>query len=174
MIRNITRVYEHPTHEPSKIRPGIVRKSGALRNLQFKTEVDGLTIGEPLRVGDRTIKVVRDEKNKPRIVEIGENGVEVPPPQYKFSRPLKLKEARLRGMLVLTRHKDESIIIGDNIVITVVDIRGDKVRLGINASVEIPVHRQEIYEAIQRENKQAAQNDPNAAGKAAGQEPPKK
>ena len=66
-------------------------------------------------------------------------------------------------MLVLSRHRDESIIIGDDIVITVVDIRGDKVRLGINAPVEIPVHRQEVYEAIQRENRQAAQVDPAAA-----------
>ncbi|MFO1021512.1 MAG: carbon storage regulator CsrA, partial [Planctomycetales bacterium] len=56
-------------------------------------------------------------------------------------------------MLVLSRQRDESIIIGDNIVITVVDIRGDKVRLGINAPTEIPVHRQEVYEAIQRENR---------------------
>lgn len=54
-------------------------------------------------------------------------------------------------MLVLSRHRDESIIIGDNIVITVVDIRGDKVRLGIQAPTDIPVHRQEVYEAIQRE-----------------------
>jgi len=67
-------------------------------------------------------------------------------------------------MLVLSRHRDESIIIGDDIRITVVDIRGDKVRLGINAPVEIPVHRQEIYEAIRRENRRAAQRvlDPNS------------
>jgi carbon storage regulator len=69
-------------------------------------------------------------------------------------------------MLVLSRHRDESIIIGDDIKITVVDIRGDKVRLGINAPVEIPVHRQEVYEAIQRENRQAAQMDPTAAREA--------
>lgn len=55
-------------------------------------------------------------------------------------------------MLVLSRCRDESIIIGNNIIITIVDIRGDKVRLGINAPAEIPVHRQEVYEAIQREN----------------------
>lgn len=55
-------------------------------------------------------------------------------------------------MLVLSRQRDESIMIGDNIVITIVDIRGDKVRLGINAPTEIPVHRQEVYEAIIREN----------------------
>ncbi len=57
-------------------------------------------------------------------------------------------------MLVLSRQRDESIFIGDNIKITVVDIRGDKVRLGIEAPTEIPVHRQEVYEAIQRENQQ--------------------
>ncbi|MDA0834029.1 MAG: carbon storage regulator CsrA [Planctomycetota bacterium] len=58
-------------------------------------------------------------------------------------------------MLVLSRQRDESIIIGDNIVITVVDIRGDKVRLGIQAPTEISVHRQEVYEAIQREQQRA-------------------
>ncbi|MBI2824254.1 MAG: carbon storage regulator CsrA [Planctomycetia bacterium] len=63
-------------------------------------------------------------------------------------------------MLVLSRQRDESIMIGDNIVITVVDIRGDKVRLGISAPTEIPVHRQEVYEAIQRENLRASQLDP--------------
>lgn len=59
-------------------------------------------------------------------------------------------------MLVLSRHRDESIIIGDNIVITVVDVRGDKVRLGIDAPTDIPVHRQEVYEAIQRERQHGA------------------
>ena len=59
-------------------------------------------------------------------------------------------------MLVLSRQRDESIIIGDNVVITVVDVRGDKVKLGIDAPKEISVHRQEVYEAIQRENRQAA------------------
>ena len=54
-------------------------------------------------------------------------------------------------MLVLSRHRDESIMIGDDIVITVVDIRGDKVRLGIQAPTNVPVHREEIYEAIKRE-----------------------
>ena len=68
---------------------------------------------------------------------------------------------RSSEMLILTRRISESIIIGDNIVITVVDIRGDKVRLGIEAPKEIPVHRQEVYEAIQRENalKTNAPND---------------
>lgn len=65
-------------------------------------------------------------------------------------------------MLVLSRHRDESIIIGDDIVVTIVDIRGDKVRLGIDAPTDIPVHRREVYEAIQRENRKAAQMDPAA------------
>lgn len=59
-------------------------------------------------------------------------------------------------MLVLSRHRDESIMIGDDIVVTIVDIRGDKVRLGIDAPTHVPVHRQEVYEAIQRENRKAA------------------
>ncbi len=54
-------------------------------------------------------------------------------------------------MLVLSRQKDESIMIGDDVEITIVDVRGDKVRLGITAPREIPVHRKEVYEAIQRE-----------------------
>ncbi len=59
-------------------------------------------------------------------------------------------------MLVLSRQRDESIIIGDNVQVTVVDIRGDKVRLGIIAPPEISVHRKEVYDAIQRENRKAA------------------
>ncbi|MBL1218188.1 MAG: carbon storage regulator [Planctomycetes bacterium] len=59
-------------------------------------------------------------------------------------------------MLVLSRQRDETIMIGDDIEITVVDIRGDKVRLGINAPTSIAVHRKEVYEAIKRENEQAA------------------
>jgi carbon storage regulator len=54
-------------------------------------------------------------------------------------------------MLVLSRRKDESLMIGDDITIVVVEIRGDKVRLAIQAPNEIPVHRQEVYQAIQRE-----------------------
>ena len=60
-------------------------------------------------------------------------------------------------MLVLSRQRDESIVIGENVVVTIVDIRGDKVRLGIQAPGEIPVHRQEVYEAIQRENRRGGQ-----------------
>ena len=58
-------------------------------------------------------------------------------------------------MLVLSRQRDETIMIGDEIEITVVDIRGDKVRLGISAPRQVQVHRKEVYEAIQRENTSA-------------------
>ena len=73
-------------------------------------------------------------------------------------------------MLVLSRHRDESIIIGDNIVITVVDVRGDKVRLGIDAPTDIPVHRQEVYDAIQRERQAggSSENPSNAAAQKHG------
>src|SRR3982750_4603315 len=77
-----------------------------------------------------------------------------------------------KTMLVLSRHRDESIIIGDDIVITVVDIRGDKVRLGIAAPIEISVHRQEVYEAIQRENRQASRLDPPDARQLESLNPP--
>jgi carbon storage regulator len=65
-------------------------------------------------------------------------------------------------MLVLSRQKDESIIIGDDVEITIVDVRGDKVRLGINAPREISVHRKEVYEAIQREKAQKAEQAESA------------
>ena len=63
-------------------------------------------------------------------------------------------------MLVLSRKRDEVIKIGDDIEITVVDIRGDKVRLGITAPKEVMVHRKEVYEDIRRENQAAAQVKP--------------
>ena len=53
-------------------------------------------------------------------------------------------------MLVLSRKKNESIVINNDITIVVVEIRGDKVRLGVEAPKEVPVHRQEVYDAIQR------------------------
>lgn len=59
-------------------------------------------------------------------------------------------------MLVLSRQRDQSIMIGDEIEITIVDVRGDKVRVGINAPKHISVHRKEVYEAIRRENEAKA------------------
>lgn len=60
-------------------------------------------------------------------------------------------------MLVLSRHRDESIVINDNITVTVIEIRGDKVRLGIEAPNEIPINRQEIHDKILKE-RQAVQS----------------
>jgi len=54
-------------------------------------------------------------------------------------------------MLVLSRKKSESIVINDSIEITVIEVRGDKVRLGINAPRQLPVHRKEVYDAIKRD-----------------------
>lgn len=54
-------------------------------------------------------------------------------------------------MLVLTRKKDEKIMFGDSITIVVIEIRGDKVRLGIEAPKDVPVHREEVYRALKRE-----------------------
>lgn len=81
-------------------------------------------------------------------------------------------------MLVLSRQRDETIMIGDEIEITVVDIRGDKVRLGINAPRLVQVHRKEVYEAIKRENAEASRvqiNDLDVANRSLrqlGQEMP--
>lgn len=68
-------------------------------------------------------------------------------------------------MLVLSRQRDQSIVIGDDIEITIVDVRGDKVRVGINAPRHVSVHRKEVYEAIRRENeaKLAGQPAPPAS-----------
>ena len=62
-------------------------------------------------------------------------------------------------MLVLSRSKDESIMIGDDVRITIVDIQGKKVRLGITAPKEISVHRLEIYEAIQKQSKEMKEQE---------------
>ena len=74
-------------------------------------------------------------------------------------------------MLVLSRQRDETIMIGDDVKITVVDIRGDKVRLGIDAPRHIQVHRQEVYEAIQRENQEAAKLNPDVISKVISAKP---
>ena len=69
-------------------------------------------------------------------------------------------------MLVLSRKKNESIVINNDITIVVVEIRGDKVRLGVEAPKEVPVHRREVYDAICR-NEQSSQtrtNEADAAG----------
>jgi len=70
-------------------------------------------------------------------------------------------------MLVLSRKKNESIVINDDITIVVVEIRGDKVRLGVEAPKEVPVHRREVYEAIQR-SEQAGGGKPKKEAGATG------
>lgn len=73
-------------------------------------------------------------------------------------------------MLVLSRKKNESIVINNDITIVVVEIRGDKVRLGVEAPKEVPVHRREVYEAIKRNELAAqAQESANAASEAASE-----
>ncbi len=61
-------------------------------------------------------------------------------------------------MLILSRKKDESIVVGDNIVIRVVDIEEGRVKLGISAPADVSIHRKEVYEAIRKENREAAVN----------------
>lgn len=70
-------------------------------------------------------------------------------------------------MLVLSRQRDESVMIGDDVEVTVVDVRGEKVRLGIRAPRAVSVHRKEIYDAIRRENQSAAQLSPGDLPQAA-------
>jgi carbon storage regulator len=62
-------------------------------------------------------------------------------------------------MLVLSRQRNESIMIGDDVEVVIVDVRGDKVRLGITAPKTISVHRKEVYEAIQQEKAEGKQHD---------------
>ncbi|MBI4136151.1 MAG: carbon storage regulator CsrA [Candidatus Vogelbacteria bacterium] len=80
-------------------------------------------------------------------------------------------------MLILSRRRDETIMIGDDIEITVVDIRGDKVRLGITAPRRIQIHRQEVYDAIKqaqlsRSSSKEDSSKPPSGPVAPGQRPP--
>lgn len=89
-------------------------------------------------------------------------------------------------MLVLSRRRDESIIIGDDVVVTVIDIKGEQVKLGVSAPRSVSIHRREVYEAIQAENLAAARPEaqnlsqlarvlekpPDAAGQAGKPKPP--
>ena len=76
-------------------------------------------------------------------------------------------------MLVLSRKRDQSIIIGNDIRITVVDVKGDTVQLGIEAPRSIVIYREEIYDAIQSANQEAAKNSSEALRKLGSVKPPK-
>lgn len=62
-------------------------------------------------------------------------------------------------MLALSRKKDESIIIGNNIEITILDIKGDQIKIGVNAPKSVPIYRKEVYSEIQESNKAAAMSN---------------
>ncbi len=65
-------------------------------------------------------------------------------------------------MLVLTRHANQSIMIGHDIVVTVLEVRGDQVRIGIRAPRHVDVHREEVFAALQQANRSAASPTPEA------------
>jgi len=75
-------------------------------------------------------------------------------------------------MLVLARKQNQRIVIGDNIFVKVLRMEGDVVKLGIEAPISIPVHRQEVYDEIQRSNQAALTNGPRTVPKLAEQKPP--
>jgi carbon storage regulator len=100
---------------------------------------------------------------QPSLGGILKESVRPPPPDfYNFSvlQGGYVCEGVESTMLVLSRKRDESIVIAGNITITVVDIRGDKVRLGIAAPAEVPVHRREVYDAIKRDEASAPATAP--------------
>ena len=74
-------------------------------------------------------------------------------------------------MLILARRIGESIVIGDQVEVSVVDIKGDQVKLGINAPRAVPVFRREVYQAIQEENRRAAAATPGTLPRLEGLEP---
>ena len=76
-------------------------------------------------------------------------------------------------MLVLTRRADQSIMIGHDVVVTVLEVRGDQVRLGIRAPREIDVHREEVFAALQSANRGAVLESAEAARSVAPPRPPK-
>ena len=98
-----------------------------------------------VRIAQATLKMAGDRKSGDERLTTSQ--------LRKITKPSRTKD---RTMLVLSRKKDEKIIIGDNIAIMIVDIQGDKVRLGIEAPRDVTVHREEVYEAIQKKQTEPA------------------
>lgn len=76
-------------------------------------------------------------------------------------------------MLVLTRQPNQSIVIGDDIVVTVLEVRGDQVRIGVRAPRSVPVHREEVYAAVVRANQAAASPQAASLGSLGALKPPR-
>lgn len=121
----------------------LARRKGTVQGLWLST-VDVTTT--------RVVVVASDESRGPSFLRTSRGAAGWEP----WSQRIELAQLRTTGfsekdaliMLVLSRKSNESIVINNNITVTVVEIRGDKVRLGIVAPKEIPVHRQEVYEQI--------------------------
>lgn len=76
-------------------------------------------------------------------------------------------------MLVLTRRAGESIVIGNDVTVTVLEVRGDQIRIGIDAPKDVPIHREEVYVQVQHENRGAVASAPGAADMLRGVRPPR-
>ena len=74
---------------------------------------------------------------------------------HEFAR-LEYKKGRVNSMLALTRKKGESLVINNDIEITILEIRGDQIKLGVSAPKEVPIYRKEVYTQIQQENRKSA------------------
>lgn len=101
--------------------------------------------GDKVRIGvcaPTEIAVHRQEVEKAILRECASSSTPAPTP---VAYPATLAEG---GMIVLSRKKNESIVLNHEVTVVVVEIRGDKVRLGVEAPKEVPVHRREVYDAI--------------------------
>jgi carbon storage regulator len=70
---------------------------------------------------------------------------------------------KVAAMLILTRRVGEAVVIGDEVTVTVLGVKGNQVRLGVNAPRSVSVHREEIYERIRKEREEAGSDDPAAS-----------